>query len=588
MLGGALGPKLVIQVLTDATKGQQGLKDAASTAGKLEQGIGKLAGPALGALGALALLGGGAAAAASDTEQAFGALESVYKDNADAAKAMAKSASTDVGLAASEYAQIAAILGAQLKNAGTAADDLAPAADNLIRLGADLAATFGGTTADAVAAVSSLLRGERDPIEKYGVAIKQADVNARLAAQGLDKLEGEAKRTAEAQATLALLTEQTADAQGAFARESDTAAHATQVAEASWKDAGAAIGQALLPVVVLLSGALADVAKWAGENAPLIQAVAVVVGILATAILAVNVALTAYKAITTVVTAAQWLLNAALTANPIGIVVLAIAALVAALVLLWQNSETFREIVTGAFEAVQAVVGAVVGAIIGFFQRLVATIRAVFAPVLRILSGPISAFGDLVRSVVGLVAALFRVVLSVVVGVMGRFADVLLAPIRAWLAVVKSVLAIVGDLFRQGLAVAQGIFATLARVLAKPFNDLLGVVKAVFGAIRKIVQNAADFIAGIFRKIKGVVDKITSALNGIPKVSLPFMVPAPPAGVAGPSTFGARAGTRSTSAAASRTVTLVLDGQVFGRATIGALRTYDRRNGPAQVIPRWS
>jgi len=33
---------------------------------------------------------------------------------------------------------------------------------------------------------------------------------------------------------------------------------------------------------------------------------------------------------------------------------------------------------------------------------------------------------------------------------------------------------------------------------------------------------------------------------------------------------------------------LVLDREVFGRATIGSLRRYDRRNGPAQVLPRWS
>ncbi|QWW20126.1 C40 family peptidase [Schaalia sp. 19OD2882] len=53
-------------------------------------------------------------------------------------------------------------------------------------------------------------------------------------------------------------------------------------------------------------------------------------------------------------TAAQWLLNAALNANPIGLVVLAIAALVGALVLAWNNSETFRTIVTAAWEGIKA------------------------------------------------------------------------------------------------------------------------------------------------------------------------------------------------------------------------------------------
>jgi tape measure domain-containing protein len=59
-------------------------------------------------------------------------------------------------------------------------------------------------------------------------------------------------------------------------------------------------------------------------------------------------------------TAAQWLLNAALNANPIGIVVIAIAALVAGLIYAWNNSETFRNVVMGAWEGIKTAVGVVV------------------------------------------------------------------------------------------------------------------------------------------------------------------------------------------------------------------------------------
>lgn len=60
------------------------------------------------------------------------------------------------------------------------------------------------------------------------------------------------------------------------------------------------------------------------------------------------------------VTAAQWAWNAALSANPIGIVVIAIAALVAALIYAWNNSETFRNVVMAAWEGIQTAVSAVV------------------------------------------------------------------------------------------------------------------------------------------------------------------------------------------------------------------------------------
>ena len=50
-----------------------------------------------------------------------------------------------------------------------------------------------------------------------------------------------------------------------------------------------------------------------------------------------KIATLAWKAVTVSVTAAQWLLNAALTANPIGVVIMAIAALVAGSILLYKN-----------------------------------------------------------------------------------------------------------------------------------------------------------------------------------------------------------------------------------------------------------
>lgn len=57
--------------------------------------------------------------------------------------------------------------------------------------------------------------------------------------------------------------------------------------------------------------------------------------------------------------AAQWLLNAAMEANPIGLVIVALVALAAVFVLLWKHSETFRSIVTAAFGAVKAAASAV-------------------------------------------------------------------------------------------------------------------------------------------------------------------------------------------------------------------------------------
>jgi hypothetical protein len=270
--------------------------------------------------GALLIGGIQAEAVASDLQQAAGAVDAVFKEAASGIHDAADRASQDVGLARDQYDQLASILGAQLKNLGVSQDNLGDSTKSLITLGADLSAMYGGTASDAVNALSSLLRGERDPIERYGVSIKQADINAREAALGLTGLTGEAKKQADLQATLSILYDQTADASGRFAAEADTASGAQQRANAAWRDAQASLGEALLPIVSEGATLLAEFAHWVDENHQLVVTLAIVLGVLAAALV--------------VLTAAQWAFNVAALANPVGLVILAIALAIGVLVAL--------------------------------------------------------------------------------------------------------------------------------------------------------------------------------------------------------------------------------------------------------------
>lgn len=217
----------------------------------------------------LAFMGGAAAAGfgalvvqsvkdASQLEQATGAIESVFGDSAAAIEAWADQAAEAAGLSRREVKEMAAVLGAQLQGMGFSAEEAAATVIDLEKRGADLAATFGGTTAEAVESISSLLRGERDPIEKYGVSLKQAEINAELAARGLDDLEGSARKQAEAQVALDLLMQQTNRTSGQFARETDTVAGAQQRLKANLENTRATIGEALLPQVAKLTDRLND------------------------------------------------------------------------------------------------------------------------------------------------------------------------------------------------------------------------------------------------------------------------------------------------------------------------------------------
>lgn len=244
---------VIVSILGDTRDLQDKLGGGISTLGKWGAAAAVAGAAVAAAIGAAAVKG---VKSASELEQNLGAMDSVFKGNADQMNKWAGAAAGAVGLAKSEYAGLATVLGSQLKNMGVEAAGLGKQTNDLIGLGADLSAQFGGSTADAVGALSSLLRGERDPIERYGVSINQAAIDAKLAEMGLKGLTGEAAKNAQLQATLALLYQQTADAQGAFTRESTTLAGAQQRLAAGTENLFATFGTSLLPAVTATVAAL--------------------------------------------------------------------------------------------------------------------------------------------------------------------------------------------------------------------------------------------------------------------------------------------------------------------------------------------
>jgi len=185
--------------------------------------------------------------AASDQEQAFGALDAVFKSNSASMRENA-AAAVNIGLSQTQYATSAAQLGSQLTNLGMSQSDVAGTTDDLITKAADMAAQFGGPTSQAVDAISAALRGERDPIEQYGISLTEAGIKAEMAATGMDKMG----------ATLSLIQKQMASSNtlGAAAREFDTTAAATARARAEFDNAAAALGTALLPAMTAAANAV--------------------------------------------------------------------------------------------------------------------------------------------------------------------------------------------------------------------------------------------------------------------------------------------------------------------------------------------
>ena len=262
---------------------------------------------------------GDAIKGASDLEQSVGAVEAVFKSQASAIKSASNEAAANLGMTKSEYNDLAATLGSLLKNKGI--KDFTGQTQNLIGLGADLAAQFGGSSKQAVEALASAMRGETDPIEQYGVSLSEASIAAEGAAMGFGKpiknldeirikqqkaviaqrayneavakhgknsdealaaesrlmgaqaslakaMEGKNQKLTEqekAMAALSLIQKQTSDAQGAAAREQDTYAGRLARLTAAWENFKAVIGGPLIAVLATLMGGLTGVVNAAKD-----------------------------------------------------------------------------------------------------------------------------------------------------------------------------------------------------------------------------------------------------------------------------------------------------------------------------------
>jgi hypothetical protein len=248
--------KLLVELVAkvdDATKKVEGVGSKIGGIGKVAAGVGGAIAGAF-AVGAIVDFGKAAVDSYSTLEQSIGGVEAVFGDAAETVTGFGDAAAESVGLAASEYNTLSTQLGGLLKNSGIYQDtqDLAGATNELVTIGADLAATYGGSTAEAVAALGSAFRGEADPAEKYALNLKASAVNAKAMELGLVDAEGKVTEAGKAQAIMALITEQSSDAMGQFGREAETTAGKQARLTAKWENAQATIGAKLVPVVLKL------------------------------------------------------------------------------------------------------------------------------------------------------------------------------------------------------------------------------------------------------------------------------------------------------------------------------------------------
>jgi hypothetical protein len=112
--------------------------------------------------------------------------------------------------------------------------------------------------------MNAALRGEFEPIRRFGIALSQAQIIEKALMMTQKESATELTKREKVLATQALLLKQGADASGQFARESGTLANRQQVLAAKFENLSANLGEKLLPIAEVLATALINVVDSPG------------------------------------------------------------------------------------------------------------------------------------------------------------------------------------------------------------------------------------------------------------------------------------------------------------------------------------
>lgn len=507
---------------------------------------------------------------AGDLEQSVGAVDAVFKESAAQMHQWAATASTSVGISKNEYNQFASVLGSMLKNAGTPMEQLGDKTNKLITLGADLASMYGGTTADAIEAISAALRGEMDPIERYGISLNDAMLTQEGLRLGIQKTGGSFDTQQKQLIVQSLLFKQSADAQGNFYRETDTYQHKTQVLGAQWKDLSAQIGERFLPAAGAVAEwlstqglplfdsfvtSIANVADFLRNTIQWWGPFAIGIGVATAAFGAYNIAVAAYNGIMAAMAVANgvaeatfWGLTAAEWAAlwPIYAIVAGIAVLVGGLILAYNNIGWFRDLVNTAFTGIQIVAGIVWQAILDAVNAFVTWWQIYAQPVIdqgiqAIQAGMMWLWQNvMIPAWQGIQTAIQWAWENIIQPIFTAINDVvthLLAPVFVWLwqtiitPVWQGIVNVVTWAWTTILQpMFQGIWAFITDILAPVFTWLWQNIivpawqgiSAVIGFVwNNIVKPIFDAIVWVLQNIVGPVftwlwnEIVTPAFNGI-------------------------------------------------------------------------
>jgi len=332
---------------------------------------------------------------------------------------------------------------------------------------------------------------------------------------------------------------------GAAAEAANTAAGQYKIFQLTLQETQEEIGMALLPVLKQLAPILVQAAGFVKDNSDVLVKFAAGIAAVAGAVVAINGILSAWTALLQVfkiaqaaATVAQIAFNIAVSSNPIGLIIIAIAALVAGLILAYRESETFRRIVDTLWSAIKTGITTALEPFINNWDSIKEKIQLVW---------------DLLK----------------------RFWPILLPGGAFYLAIkeIEDRFGIFGTAI-DGVKSAFDFLKTSIENVKTTISKLWDIAEPIFRDLKSAIVTYLNPLKAAFDGIKTVVEAIVSAIARIklPSISLP--------GWLGGGTISGQSFSKGF-ASSSQTINVTINGPIDADSTAREIRSilaqYDTR-----------
>jgi len=497
---------------------------------------------------------------ASDLEEVENVVDTTFGDQGSAKiDKWAKDAAEQFGLAELQAKQFNGTMGAMLKSMGLGQDDVLDMSQSISGLAGDFASFYNIASEDAFAKIRAGISGETEPLKQLGINMSVANLEAYALSQGIDTSYKSMTQAEQATLRYNYLMSVSADAQGDFARTSDSYANQQRIFSLEVQNLASSFGEKLLPaatealkllvdgiknidpeifnnIAETLSNMAVSMAETAIEIIPKIiefvefimangdQIIAVILGIgagmvawnVVAIIQGVIASIKTWQAATQGMTVAQRALNLVMAANPIGIVITVVAALTAAIIYLWNTNEDFRRSVIAAWENVKNAVSQAILSMQAKIAEIKNSILDLWENAVQAVDDAIQAIKDKFKEWVQLGENLIDGIKQGVANAAGRLKDAVLGSVEGAIDSLKERLGISSPARMMDEEIGQPIGDGIAQGIEKSKSS---VETSMTGLVDILKQKGKEALEQIGKLNADLQEKISYRKSSIGTVA---------------------------------------------------------------------